>query len=296
MYQKKYNLLVKKTKLKSYCKINLLLRVKKKLKNGYHSISSLITFCNLYDVISVGQIHSLNDKISFSGKFKKNINIKSNTITQALYYLRKKKLLKNKYFKINVTKNIPLGSGLGGGSSNAATLLKFFKDKMDLNLSNKALFRIANKVGSDVPIFLRKQNTFLNGKNNNIIKINKKFNLNILIVYPNINCSTEKIYKKNKIFSLKIPLIKNFEKNKNKLLKTLINENNDLEKIAIKMYPKIGSLINYIQSQKGCYFSRITGSGSACIGIFSNRSKAILANKLIKTKFPKYWCVVSKTI
>ena len=285
---------MKNIKLKSYCKINLLLRVQKRLKSGYHSISSLITFCNLYDTISIGQTYLLNDKISFSGKFKKNISIKSNTITQVLYYLRKNKLLKNKYFKINVTKNIPLGSGLGGGSSNAASLLRFFKDKMNLNLSNKVLFKIANKVGSDVPIILKKKNTFLNGKTKKIIRLKKKFNFDILIVYPNIHCSTEKIYKKNKKFSLKIPLIKNFKKNK--LLKTLINENNDLEKIATKMYPKIGNLINYIKVQKGCYFSRITGSGSACIGIFSNRSKAILAQKLIKAKFPKYWCVVSKTI
>ena len=287
---------MKKIKLKSYCKINLLLRVLKRLKNGYHSISSLITFCNLYDIISINQGYFSSDKVSFSGKFKKNINVKSNTITKVLYYLRRKNLLKNKYFKINITKNIPHGSGLGGGSSNAAVLLRFFKDKMHLKISNKALFKIANKVGSDVPIILKKQNTFLDGKKNKVIRINDKFNLDILIVYPNINCSTKKMYKKNKIFSLKAPLATNFKKNKNKLLKILINESNDLEKIATEMYPKIESLINYVKAQKGCYFSRITGSGSACIGIFSNRNKAILAQKLIKIKFPKYWCVVSKTI
>ena len=64
----------------------------------------------------------------------------------------------------------------------------------------------------------------------------------------------------------------------------------------IKIYPKIGKIINYIGSQKGCLFSRITGSGSACIGIFSNRHDTIFAQKLIKSKYPKYWCAVSKTI
>ena len=57
-----------------------------------------------------------------------------------------------------------------------------------------------------------------------------------------------------------------------------------------------GEIIDYIKSQKGCYFSRITGSGSACIGIFSNMRYAIYAKKLIKLKYPKYWCAVSKTI
>ena len=60
------------------------------------------------------------------------------------------------------------------------------------------------------------------------------------------------------------------QKNNKKLINFLKNENNDLEKTVIKIYPKIKKIIDYIKSQKGCYFSRITGSGSACIGIFSN--------------------------
>ena len=80
------------------------------------------------------------------------------------------------------------------------------------------------------------------------------------------------------------------------MIDSLKNENNDLEKIVIKLYPKIGNLINFIKIQDGCYFSRITGSGSACIGIFSNEENAVCAQKLIKLKFPKYWSMRSKTI
>ena len=64
----------------------------------------------------------------------------------------------------------------------------------------------------------------------------------------------------------------------------------------VKLYPKIKKLINFIRIQNGCYFSRITGSGSACIGVFSNAVEANLTKKLISLKFPKYWSVVSKTI
>ena len=67
---------MKNFKIKSYCKINLSLRVLKKLKNGYHKIMSLITFCDLHDLISISEISNLKDKISFSGKFKKGINKK----------------------------------------------------------------------------------------------------------------------------------------------------------------------------------------------------------------------------
>jgi len=283
-------------KIKSYCKINLSLKVLKKLNSGYHNIISLITFCDLHDVISISRIRNLKDEISFSGKFKKGINKKSNTITKVLNLLRSIKLLENQAFKINVRKNIPHGSGLGGGSSNAADLLNYFNSKMKLKLSKNKIKKLAGQIGFDVPVNLEKRNTFLTGKKGEILRLNQKFKLNLLIVYPNLICSTKKIYERNRKINLSKPQSIFYIKNNKKLINLLKNENNDLEKTVITIYPKVKKIIDYIKSQKGCYFSRITGSGSACIGIFSNMKNAIYAQKLIKLKYPKYWCAVSKTI
>ena len=287
---------MKNFKIKSYCKINLSLKVLKKLKNGYHNIISLITFCDLHYLISISEISNLKDKISFSGKFKKGIDKEQNTATKVLSLLRKSQMVENQAFKINIQKNIPHGSGLGGGSSNAADLLNYFNSKMRLKLDKKKIKKLASKIGFDVPINLERRNTFLTGKKDEIIRFNKKFKLNLLIVYPGLICSTKKIYKKNRKISLLKPQSFFYLKNNKKLINFLKNEHNDLEKIVTKVYPKINEIINYIKSQKGCYFSRITGSGSACIGIFSNMKNAIYAQKLVKLKYPKYWCVVSKTI
>ena len=287
---------MKNFKIKSYCKINLSLRVIKKLNSGYHNITSLITFCGLHDIISISTIKNLKDKISFSGKFKGGIDYKSNTITKVLNLLRKNNLLENQSFKINIKKNIPHGSGLGGGSANAASLLNYLNKKMKLKLNKNKVIKLAEQIGFDVPINLVKRNTFLTGKKGKILRLNKKFKLNLLIVYPNLICSTKKIYKKNTKKSLMKPQSFFNEKNNKKLINFLKNENNDLEKTVIKIYPKIKKIIDCIKSQKGCYFSRITGSGSACIGIFSNTHNAIYAQKAIRSKYPKYWSVVSKTI
>ena len=283
-------------KIKSYCKINLSLRVLKKLNSGYHNIISLITFCDLHDVISISKIRNLKDKINFSGKFKRGINKKSNTITEVLNLLRNKKLLENQAFKINIKKNIPHGSGLGGGSSNAADLLNYCNLKMKLKLNKNKIKKLASQIGSDVPVNLERKNTFLTGKKDKILRFSQKFKLNLLIVYPNLICSTKKIYQKNKkiSFSKRQPSFSTISNKK--LINFLKSEHNDLEKTVIKIYPKVKKIIDYIKSQKGCYFSRITGSGSACIGIFSNMRHAIYAKKLIKLKYPKYWCAVSKTI
>ena len=287
---------MKNFKIKSYCKINLSLRVIKKLNSGYHNIISLITFCDLYDVISISKIRSSKDKISFSGKFKKGINNKSNTATKTLNLLRRTKLLENQAFKINIQKNIPHGSGLGGGSANAADLLNYFNSKMRLRLSKNKIKKLASQIGFDVPVNLERRNAFMTGKGGEILRINQKFRLNLLVVYPNLICSTKKIYEKNRKTSLPKSQSLPYIKNNKKLINLLKNENNDLEKTVIKIYPKVKKIIDYIKCQEGCYFSRITGSGSACIGIFSNMRNAIYAQKLIKLKYPKYWCVVSKTI
>jgi 4-diphosphocytidyl-2-C-methyl-D-erythritol kinase len=250
----------------------------------------------LHDTIFVSQTKNKKDKIHFSGKFKKGINNQSNTITKVIDLFRKEKFFKKKTFKIIVKKNIPHGSGLGGGSSNAANLINFFNSKMKLKIKKEKLEKLALKIGSDVPICLEKKNTFLTGKKYEIVRVNKKLKLNILIVYPNLLCSTKKIYGKNKKFSL-IKSKLNFKETKPKqILNFLLSENNDLEKAAIKIYPKIKKIINYIRFQNGCYFSRITGSGSACIGVFSNIKNAKYAKKMINLKYPKYWCAISKTI
>ena len=287
---------MKKYQIKSYCKINLSLKVLKKLKSGYHNIASLITFCNLYDLISINISKKNKDEITFSGKFKKGINKKKNTLTNLLFILRKRKLLEKKFFKINIKKNIPHGSGLGGGSANAAHLLNFLNTKMNLRLSNKKINKIAYQIGFDVASLLKKKNTFFTGNKRELIRLRSSFNLHVLIVYPNIICSTKKIYQKNKIFNLSKNKTSFNVNSKKKLIKLLKNEKNDLESTVIKTYPIVGKIINLIRGQKGCHFSRVTGSGSACIGIFYNMKTANIAKGLIKQKFPNFWLVTSKTI
>ena len=283
-------------KIQSYCKINLSLRVLRKLNSGYHNIQSLITFCNISDIIHINQISDKKDKILFSGRFKKNINLKSNTITKLLKILRKKNFLRKRKFEIRVQKNIPHGSGLGGGSSNAASLLSYFNSFFKLKLTNKKIYQLASKVGNDVPVCILRKNSLITGKGGQILRLNNRFKLNILIVYPDIVCLTKKIYLRNKTYSnAKRFNITQF-KHKKLLIDILKNEKNDLQNTVIKNYPKIGQILTFILNMKGCYLSRITGSGSACIGIFDTKRKADIALKIIKKKFPRYWCVASKTI
>ena len=156
---------MKYDKINSQAKINLSLHVIKKLKNNYHNIESLVTFLKLSDDILVRKTNTQSHKVLFYGKFAKDINNR-NTITKLLSILDKKNLLSNQKFEIKIKKNIPQKSGMGGGSMNAASILRYFVKKKIINISNAKVTKIANLIGSDVVLGLEKKNSILfnNGK------------------------------------------------------------------------------------------------------------------------------------
>ena len=277
--------------INSYCKINISLRVIKKLKNGLHKINTFITFARIFDQIYLKEIKNTKDKISFYGKFKNNISKSNNTISRILGLLRKNNFIKKIYFEIKVKKNIPTKSGLGGGSMNAASLLTFLVKKYNLRIKQKDLFKLTAKVGSDVIVGLKFQNVFFNSGSNTIKRYKNKLNLFVLLVKPDVNCSTKLIYSKNRQFS---------KQYKNKDISKFGNffekDVNDLEKVAFKIYPKIKRLKDYLNIQKKCIFSRMTGSGSVCVAYFKDHKAARKAEINLKNKFPNYWCKLSKAM
>ena len=121
-------------RLKSYSKINLTLRVLKKLKTGMHDIETHSTLIDLHDEINI--IKNKKDTIIFSGKFKNKVNTKKNSVIDTLYLLRKLKII-DQFYKITIKKNIPVYAGLGGGTSNSYSILKYFlKNSFNKDLLN----------------------------------------------------------------------------------------------------------------------------------------------------------------
>ena len=180
---------------------------------------------------------------------------------------------------------------MGGGTSNSASIVKYFlKDK----ISKKLISVLEKKVGSDFRLFLNKYS--FQKKLGNVFKGKNKINYPLIVVFPFINCKTKAIYNMVKTFSLPtgVQYLKKIEKKK--FIEMIKKDKNDLQKIVEKKYPNISLLINFINQQKGCILSRMTGSGSACYGIFKSKKTAKLATINLKRKYPKYWCVITKTI
>ena len=277
-------------KLKSWAKINLSLNLIKRLSNNYHSIESLITFVQIFDEIKIKTLNKKEHKISFSGKFSKGIG-KRNTVYKLLKLLEKKKII-NQKFEINIKKNIPQKSGMGGGSMNAASILSYFMKKRILNISNKKAKDLAYKVGSDVVLGLEKKNSIL-FKNKKIGRLNKKIDFHVLIVMANEGCSTKYIFSKVKKYSK--PLYFNINK---RFFETnyLVQSNNDLENVVFKKYSKIKNLKYFLSNLPNIVFTRMTGSGSAIVAYFKSKKAANNAARIFRRKYKNYWYIVSKTI
>ena len=277
--------------LKSFSKINLSLSINKRLsKNNLHQIQSYYCLVNVFDTIKIKKINGKKDIIKFKGRFSKNVNNKNNSVKKTIKILRKAKLIPDNY-SILIDKKVPVFSGMGGGTSNSATLLNYFTKG---RIKKKLLNNVKEKIGSDLQLFTSKQGFLINLEQ--VKNFKKRHKFHFLIVYPNIKCSTGYIYSKvNKYSSIKKFNNKNtFDKNK--FINFLKNQRNDLQIIVEKKHSVIKKLNMEIKKLKGCYFSRMSGSGSACYGIFNSQKSAKIALKKIKLIFPNYWYAVAKTV
>ena len=285
---------MKNAVLKSYGKVNLFLKVGKNLKNKkLHNVQSLIFLISLNDKIIIQETNQLNDTVKFVGRFKKNVN-SSNSVSKCLTLLRKKGFLNKKVgYKITIKKDIPVFSGFGGGSSNAATIIKYFlKGK---KISKKTINYFSKLLGSDLRIFFKSRKIF----QKNLLttkEFKKNYKFYFVLVYPFLRSSTKDVYSKLNKFE-RIQNKNNYRSNSRlDLVSRLKLENNSLEKVVISKFPLVKKILKELELIKNCEFSRLTGSGSACFGLFLNKRDGALALKQIKKRFPKFWCVLSKTI
>ena len=278
------------SKIKSYAKINLALNVIGKT-SGLHKIESIVGFVSLYDVILIKEIQSKKHIISFNGKYSKNIH-KNNTISNLLKILEKEKLLRDHSFEIKVNKHIPSKSGLGGGSMNAANILKYLIKKKFINPSKEQLNSICKSIGSDVALGLNSTFTIL--KSNNQIKEFKNCKkFYALIVKPSFGCSTKEIYSSVNKFTKP-----RFNKPSKKMISfdNLKNLNNSLEPISLLKFPKLKNIKHFLEKSSNKSFVRMTGSGSAIVAYFKSKKLCDDVKKKFSRKYKNYWCKVAKTI
>ena len=266
--------------IKSYAKINLFLHIIDRLENGYHDLDTIISRINLYDEIKIQDGN--NFSVRYEGKFSPMINVNDN-VTLLFNYLIENEFIKNKNYNITVIKNIPVGSGLGGGSSNTAAILNYLK-KINI-LCDSQCIHVARALGSDIEFFLEDKPAKIHGRGNVETRIKIMSDMYFLIVYPNILLSTKKIFLKNKKYRAQ-----KFIYNEQMTLKNiLLDTANDLEDSALSDQKEIQSVKNFFHNDKNCQFSRMTGSGSAFFGCYQSKINLEEAISILNNEQPSWW-------
>ncbi|OGV04139.1 MAG: 4-(cytidine 5'-diphospho)-2-C-methyl-D-erythritol kinase, partial [Ignavibacteria bacterium RIFOXYB2_FULL_36_7] len=263
-------------------KINIGLNVVSKRQDGYHNIETIFYPLNLCDQLTIKEAGSF----LFTSNNNELTSTPDNLIVNA-----KEELEKERGEKINVhihlDKNIPIGGGLGGGSSDAASTLTGLNKFLELNLDYEKLFNIALSIGSDVPFFLNPKPCFAESRGEKFSYFNLSISNPILIVNPGIYISTKRAYEQiiptKPEFSLtdiKQEHFDNFNELKEKV-------KNDFEQVVFSEFLEVEKLKKQIY-KSGASFVLMSGSGSTLFGIFKDFAAGWKAKKNFEKDYFTY--------
>jgi len=263
----------------SRAKLNLFLEITGKDNKGYHLLESYFALLKLADKVILKSFDQLKCEVKGENIEGENIVIKA--IKELSDYVKSPI---NAYCEIN--KKIPIAAGLGGGSSNAAIVLKVLNEELKLNLTEDELITIALKIGMDVVFFIKDKNAFVKGIGDIVLPMKLDIKLPLLLVNPKIKISSKDVYKVSvKTFNQSL----GDEVNKEQIIDKIYNGINALEVPASFLFPEINAILNIIKKQPGCIVSRMSGSGSTCFGIFKSEELAFASLNSLQKIYPDFW-------
>lgn len=268
--------------LQANAKINIGLQIRDQRSDGYHNIHTLFQEIDLFDTII---LEKQNSGCDFSSNVDWLQNDSSNLCIKAWQMMVDTFGIGG--VSIQLEKRIPAGGGLGGGSSNAATILKGLRQLYKLNVSDDELESLSVTLGADVPFFIRGGIQVGDGIGEKLTPIPVTIPGTLLLVIPNIHIDTGWAYgecKKILDASREIVNFASFIRKEN--IPFMLFEN-DFEAIVVPTYPEIGHIKDSLRAQ-GARFASLSGSGSTVFGLFDEEADAKLAESYFSDRYTTY--------
>ena len=281
----------KKIKIECPAKINLSLDVIGKRSDGYHELKMIMHTVNICDYLEVGL--RLDAAISIVSDNKVVPCGEENTVYKAAKEFFAK-LKRSCGVQINIKKNIPIGAGMAGGSTDAAGTLKALNLLTGNPFLDSELEKIGKEVGADVPFFIRGGCQLCEGIGDILTPLPEMKGVFLTVAKPDVMVSTPWVYKnltldENSVHSDTPLLISALEKGEYE--KFSGNSSNTLETVTAKKYPEINEYKNIMQ-KNGAFFAMMTGSGSAVFGLFRKKEQAERAANCFKEKTDEVFVTV----
>ncbi|CAK8163206.1 4-diphosphocytidyl-2-C-methyl-D-erythritol kinase [Candidatus Xenohaliotis californiensis] len=266
---------------KAYSKVNLFLNIVGKREDGYHLLESLMVFADLSDSIMIAKADKFT--VKYTGSSKSDIVVGEDTVSKAVQEL-------SKYFDCNfkvaiqVEKNIPVGAGLGGGSADAALVLRMLIKLYKLGINNNALYKIAKKIGCDVPICLENHACLVKGVGEVLLSVPYFNNIPAIFINPMKFLGAGDVFKNRTGDFSKSSIFK-----RSSIMENFLTFKNDLYDSAVSLVPEIAEIIHAIRAQKGCRLGAMSGSGATCFGLFNSVLLRDKAYKALQVMFKNYF-------
>lgn len=271
----------------AYAKINLALHVRARQPDGYHRIETLFAYCDDGDLVSVTPASELT--LSIDGPFAAGLsNGEDNLVIRAAQALRGQ-TAGTEGAALHLTKNLPIASGVGGGSSDAAAALRLLNRFWNAGADERVLHDIAADLGADVPACIASQTCFGSGRGDDLESLApcSLDGMPVLLVNPRVPVETGPVFAgwdgvDRGALEVPPPL-------------TLDPDwRNDLQKPACTIAPEIEGVLNWIASQPDVIFHRMSGSGATCFALFDSRAACDRAKKAVMRDYPAWWAMASQ--
>lgn len=266
-------------------KVNLTLHVGPVQDNGYHPLHSLVVFADFGDVLD-GKIAEDFD-LRMIGKFVKDTPAGNENLLMTAVRIIAENNSVNARLAYKLNKKLPVASGIGGGSADAAAALRLLSRADHVDWSEHAESFLP--FGADVPVCFLSRTCVMEGIGEQIMPWPGLGQVPAILVNPGVTVSTKDVFEKFDV----VGVSSEFSLPAGSLLEMAKFGRNDLQAIAIHRQPVIETVLNEIRGQAGCQLARMSGSGATCFGLFPSLSKAKSAANTIKKAYRDWWCVAT---
>jgi 4-diphosphocytidyl-2-C-methyl-D-erythritol kinase len=275
-------------------KINLYLHVLGRRDDGFHLLDSLVAFADVHDTVTAVEADALT--LSVSGPFGPSLAAEpDNLVLRAARALASAGGVK-RGARMRLIKRLPVASGIGGGSSDAAAALRVLAALWRVNLPKGDLHRLALDLGADVPVCLGGRALYMGGIGDALSPAPALPRAGIVLVNPGAPLPTPPVFKARQGAFSKPARFADAPGDARALAQLLAQRRNDLTQAAMGLAPAIGAVLDELAASPGCLIARMSGSGATCFGLYGDEAGAAAAAAAIAGVRPEWWVAPGRLI
>ncbi len=283
-------------RLAAPAKLNLYLHVVGRRPDGYHLLDSLVAFAAVGDELTLAPAPELS--LTLDGPFGRHLDAADDNLVLKAARALAAQAGRTPGAAIRLTKRLPVASGIGGGSADAAATLRGLNRLWNLGLPNSALARIGLGLGADVPVCLAGVPSFFGGIGDDIASAGRLPRAHVVLVNPGAPLATAAVFRARAQAAAGLHYSQPARWTEAvpdalALAGLLAKRSNDLTAAAVALLPTIADVLAALEQVPACLLARLSGSGATCFGLFAERGEAREAAAAIAAAHPDWWVVAT---